>query len=363
MKGTDLNMSKKRRTNRAWMALKTTLIVLMALSLSFIVPSGSILSSAKQQYQNDAPMDWGDDDEDIMVEWDEGAAITPYRIIATAAESDVSFGFGDSADTQANALDIDMDTVGNTPAEDSFTDEGYSDDTISVEIQQLSQDNCIYHLAYVQIASPTQLRTFVAGGLNSSRTAPTTMLAKSVNAIVAVNGDFYSKFTGGYIVRQGQTVRKKVSNNYDLLLIDENADFHLLLAGKGTQESGIKSLMQDHDIINGFFFGPALVIDGKVCEISKEYGWNPTGQEPRAAIGQLGPLSYVIVTVDGRIDESVGTSLQSLAAFMGELGCVQAYNLDGGNSSALVYHNDLLSIKNVEERSVNDIIYFASATE
>ncbi|MDD3214959.1 MAG: phosphodiester glycosidase family protein, partial [Eubacteriales bacterium] len=221
-----------------------------------------------------------------------------------------------------------------------------------------------YHVAYIKVASPTQLRTYVAGGLNSTRTSPTTTLAKSVNAVVAVNGDFYSKFTGGWIVRQGDTIRKKVSDNYDLLLIDENADFHLLPAGKTSQQKGIEALLKEHKIINGFFFGPALVMDGEACDISEHYGWDPFADNPRAAIGQLGSLTYAVVTVDGRIDESAGVTIPTLAAFMKQIGCEQAYNLDGGNSSALVFHNTMLSIKgNYNERSVNDIIYFASATE
>ena len=41
---------------------------------------------------------------------------------------------------------------------------------------------------------------------------PTSTLAKSVNAVVAVNGDFFTKSTGGFIVRQGETLRKKLSD-------------------------------------------------------------------------------------------------------------------------------------------------------
>jgi exopolysaccharide biosynthesis protein len=350
---------------RGW-TLLTLAVVLMALSLAFAVPSGAVLYEAKQRYQDEAPIDWGDD-EDVVENDAAGAALAPYRVIATTGESDVTFSFGsdetDAAVLTANALDPDMDTVGKTPVEANFTSAGYSDDTISVTIEEVRQDDSIYHIATVKIASPTQLRTYVAGGLNSARTAATTTLAESVNAIVAVNGDFFEKYTGGYIVRQGQTVRKKVSDNYDLLLIDENADFHLLLAGKTGQKDGIAALLKEHQIVNAFFFGPALVMDGAVCDISTHYGWNPYGNEPRAAIGQLGPLTYAIVTVDGRIDESAGVTLPTLAAFMAQIGCTQAYNLDGGNSSALVYHNELLSIKDVEERSVNDIVYFASATE
>jgi exopolysaccharide biosynthesis protein len=355
-KGTNSYMKGNHRGSRLTLTLITLLVAAMALSLTFAVPSGAILQTARQQYQNDAPMDWGDDDE-AEVPADLGAQLKPFRILASAAISDI-LPVNDIA-----SLDEDINTVGRAPVEANFTDTGYRDDTIIVEIQEVKQDDSIYHVAYVKIATPSQLRTAVAGDLNSTRTAPTTTLAKSVNAVVAVNGDFYSKYTGGYIVRQGQTVRKKVSDNYDLLLIDENADFHLLPAGKQTQQNAIVTLLQTHQIVNAFFFGPSLVMDGNLCDISQEYGWNPYGQEPRAAIGQIGPLTYAIVTVDGRIDESAGVTLPTLAKFMAQIGCQQAYNLDGGNSSALVYHNQLLSIKGVEERSVNDIVYFASAAE
>ena len=76
---------------------------------------------------------------------------------------------------------------------------------------------------------------------------------------------------------------------------------------------------------------------------------DPFGDDPRAAIGQLAPLTYALVTVDGRIDESAGVTAEELAAFMYEIGCTQAYALDGGNSSALVFHHELLSIKRVND--------------
>ncbi|NLI20399.1 MAG: phosphodiester glycosidase family protein [Clostridiales bacterium] len=341
------------KTTKTWMALLSAAVLLLALSCAFAVPSGAILPEAASRYQDEAPIDWDEDATDA--DW--GASLKPYRVIASAALSDI-LPVNDIA-----MLDTSLETVGRAPVEANFTDAGYRDDTIIVEVQEVRQDDSIYHVAYVKIATPSQLRTAVAGGVNSSRTIPTSTLARSVNAVVAVNGDFFSKSTGGYIVRQGETLRKKVSDNYDLLLIDENADFHLVLAGKTNQKNAIESLLESHEILNAFFFGPALVMDGVVQNVPKEYGWNPFGQEPRAAIGQIGPLTYAVVTVDGRIADSEGVTLDTLAAFMGQIGCQEAYNLDGGNSSALVYHNRLLSIKDVEERSVNDIIYFASATE
>ena len=134
--------------------------------------------------------------------------------------------------------------------------------------------------------------------------------------------------------------------------------------GKTSQKEEIAAFLKEHQIINGFFFGPALVVDGETQEISKHYDFNPYGDEPRAAIGQLAPLTYALVTVDGRIDGSDGVTMEELAAFMNEqLGCEQAYALDGGNSSALVFHNKLVSVKDVSERDVSDVIYFATAID
>ena len=45
-------------------------------------------------------------------------------------------------------------------------------------------------------------------------------------------------------------------------------------------------------------------------------------------------------------------------------GCLQAYNLDGGNSALMVFNSENYSAKSFEaERSVSDIIYFATAVD
>jgi len=46
-----------------------------------------------------------------------------------------------------------------------------------------------------------------------------------------------------------------------------------------------------------------------------------------------------------------------------ELGCKQAYNLDGGNSATLAYNGEVFNTKIQKERDVSDIIYFASAID
>ena len=73
------------------------------------------------------------------------------------------------------------------------------------------------------------------------------------------------------------------------------------------------------------------------------------------------PGHYVAILAEGRLKDSNGVSVKQLALMMREKGCTVAYNLDGGNSATLVFHNEIYSAKENKERSVSDIIYFASA--
>ena len=73
-------------------------------------------------------------------------------------------------------------------------------------------------------------------------------------------------------------------------------------------------------------------------------------------------LIPLLVMVDGRRSNSDGMTCRALAQFMLEQGCIQAYNLDGGNSALMYFHNGNYSNKTVKaELSVSDIIYFATA--
>jgi len=104
------------------------------------------------------------------------------------------------------------------------------------------------------------------------------------------------------------------------------------------------------------------VKDGALLTLDGKYGYNPHGDEPRMAIGQIGPLSYVLVLAEGRSKDSKGVSHEELANFMFDLGCMQAFNLDGGNSATMVFNGGYYQNKSRDnERAQSDMIYFASA--
>ena len=177
-----------------------------------------------------------------------------------------------------------------------------------------------------------------------------------------------------------EKIRSKTNNLKDILIIDDLGDFHLFIKSQGLHKDDqpyFVNVMKEEgrQVVNAFTFGPALVKDGELLTVDEHYGYNPHGREPRSAIGQTGPLSYVMVLVEGRTsgNDKAGISQQGLAQIMYDLGCVQAYNLDGGNTSEMIFcgpadeYGKLTTRLYFEgdqvagDRQQKDIIYFATA--
>jgi len=92
--------------------------------------------------------------------------------------------------------------------------------------------------------------------------------------------------------------------------------------------------------------GPMLVQSGKLrvaTEAEVFFGSAIPNVHPRSAVGLTKTGKLIFMVVDGRQPESRGASLEELAALMLDVGAVQALNLDGGGSSALVVNGTLLN--------------------
>ena len=250
-----------------------------------------------------------------------------------------------------------------------FSESGYEDESIRVRVETREEEGVIWHLAFVEIASPTQLRTGTASrdNLLSRRTASVSKMAAAANAVVAINGDYYMNDPREASVeyRMKQKIRHKAYREKDVLLIDDRGDFHLIRPeGRQTtarQNAVLTEAFSAWEVVNAFTFGPALVVDGQVQTINPRYSYTPNRKDPRSAVGQTGRLSYVLAVAEGRGD-SPGATMQELAEFMGRLGCQQAYNLDGGNSSQLVFGSVVYKGQpSASDRGLNDILYFATA--
>ena len=92
--------------------------------------------------------------------------------------------------------------------------------------------------------------------------------------------------------------------------------------------------------------GPVLMHDGKIRVTSNEevfFGSTIPDIHPRTAAGYRKSGELVLLVVDGRLVDRRGVDLQELAILMRDLGCVEAINLDGGGSSAMVVDGKLLN--------------------
>ena len=92
--------------------------------------------------------------------------------------------------------------------------------------------------------------------------------------------------------------------------------------------------------------GPVLMHEGRIRVTSDEevfFGSTIPDIHPRTAAGYRNSGELVLLVVDGRQVDSRGVDLQELAILMRDLGCVEAINLDGGGSSAMVVDGKLLN--------------------
>ncbi len=281
-----------------------------------------------------------------------------------------------------------MDTIlgGPAPKDANYlSSTQYEDASISVTFYSGKTEDTVYNYCHVKIVDPSQLRTAPAGMVDSQKatfrsesTARGRYVAKAVNAVVAINGDYHTKTDKCRVVmRQSTQYRNTASGDIDLLLIDKNANFSVL---ENCTKAQYAAYYEEHsaDMYQVFCFGPVLVQDG-ASVIAEDYKNGSVGAQnlaQRSAIMQIGELEYILITTEGpQSPGSAGLKLPRFASLCEEValrhsetGAMLAYNLDGGNSSTLIFkapnEKGTLLYNKVNcpeiERFLSDIIYFAT---
>ena len=253
----------------------------------------------------------------------------------------------------------------------------YEDPSIRAEYHRVNASKTwgvVFYFADITIKDPSQIRTGLATGTNKFRRRykkTVRAMATKLNAVVAINGDFFGGYGGySYVLRQGTVYQDLTEPNLDILLIDEDGDFHVLTPEQDLA-SVDKTKVDGKKVINAFQFGPALVIDGKPVadEILADRARSPREAQPdmanqRMGIIQIDSLHYMVLTC-----AHYGLTLprfRDLAMYVSNHKAKTVYTLDGGNSSQLVFLGRKRNLtdtgpKAEGERPVTDIVYFASA--
>lgn len=112
------------------------------------------------------------------------------------------------------------------------------------------------------------------------------------------------------------------------------------------------------DIVGG---RPQLIKNGKIditWEQEKITRSFVETRHPRTAVAKLRDGKFLMITVDGRSEQSAGTDLYDLAAYLLELGATDAMNLDGGGSTTMFLDGKVVNHPSDKEgeRKVSDAI-------
>lgn len=255
---------------------------------------------------------------------------------------------------------VEKTSISEEKDEDSIkvTNTSYEDNNIKIEIKELRENNTTIYVADVVLSDSKYLKTaFAKSSYGKNVTDKTSNIASSVNAILAINGDYYGVQESGYVLKNGVIYRNTSSYNQEDLVIYKDGSFKII----NENDVSIDDLLED-GAYNILSFGPALVENGSVSVGENEEVGKAMGSNPRTAIGIIDENHYVFVVSDGRTSESTGLSLYELANVLKDLGCTTAYNLDGGGSSTMVFNNEVVNNpttmgRTISERSVSDIVY------
>ena len=233
----------------------------------------------------------------------------------------------------------------------------YSDSNVSITVKEYREYDSAIYVADITVSDVSYLKTALASNTYGRNITETTSnIASENNAILAINGDYYGARQSGYVIRNGSLYRNS-SGNRDALAIMKNGEFEFVTEGETSAET-----LLENGALQVFSFGPVLLEDGSISVTENEEVGMAMASNPRTAIGYLGKNHYVFVVSDGRTSESAGLSLYELASFMKSLGVLDAYNLDGGGSSTMVFKGEIINTPTTnghssEERAVSDILY------
>ena len=266
-----------------------------------------------------------------------------------------------STSSDSSSSDSSSSSSSGSDISSSGTADSYSDDNVSIKLNEYTVSDTVVHVAEVEADSADCLKTaFAQGSYGKNVTATTSDIADSVNAVLAINGDYYGAQEKGYVIRNGKLYRSTAVSGREDLVIYKDGSFESISESEVTAEQLIAK-----GAVQTLSFGPALIESGKVSVDSDDEVGRAMASNPRTAIGIKADGTYLFVVSDGRTDESEGLSLQQLAEFMKELGAETAYNLDGGGSSTMVFKGNVVNTPtgggigngSGSERKVSDIVY------
>lgn len=159
-------------------------------------------------------------------------------------------------------------------------------------------------------------------------------------AIAAINAGGFEDVGGvgnggtplGIVIHDSKLLYGSRTATSTVIGFDQN---DVLVVGKMTGQEAL-----DRGLRDAISFGPVFIVNGKLVDITGDGG----GLNPRTVIGQRADGAVLLLVIDGRQTSSLGASYKDCAQIMLDYGAVNAANLDGGSSSMMMYHGEILNV-------------------
>lgn len=241
-----------------------------------------------------------------------------------------------------------------------WTENSYQDNNISITINTVRRFETTVYVADVKIKHLAYLQTALAKNQfgRNIKEYPSVMAARN-HAILAINGDYYGFRDKGLVIRNGYLFdeTRLPREDDDLLIVDKNGEFEIV-----KEETVNIKEVHEAGAWQTFCFGPGLIINNEIVVTKRSEVDAHKISNPRTAIGYVEPLHYIMLVSDGRTETEKGLSLLELAKVMQEFGCKDAYNLDGGGSSVMIFNNKIINKPTfdgevIKERRSSDIVF------
>ncbi len=264
-------------------------------------------------------------------------------------------------------LNISNKNTEKTVEEFEATENSYNSDELEINIEKVEKgegkDKVTYYVADIKLQNPARIkRAFAKDQIGTNIVEKMSELTSRNNAILAINGDYYSFRNNGIIIGESEIYRDVPAR--EALAIYKDGTMKIYDENQTNAEKLIKE-----GVKSTLSFGPVLVRNGVAEANYTEYAvdgdnlirGNIATENPRTGIGYYDKNHYCFVVVDGRKEGySKGVTLHEFALIFEKLGCDLAYNLDGGNSANMYFRGKKVNKSSQPgdgEREISDIIY------
>ena len=237
----------------------------------------------------------------------------------------------------------------------------YADETIFAVCWKQSINRLGFNFCEIVIGHPSQFRRYIADdSFRTVRRYLPTQMADTVNAVVALSGDFIKYRQLGICVYRRELCRAD-GETLDTCFVNSGGELLFVHRGELVTEADIQRYIEDNDVLFSLCFGPIMIENGENVLPDDPYPIGQPGDNfTRCVLCQIEEGHYLLATVN--VSNAKNVTLRNVTAALLTLGVPKAYALDGGQTASLIIGGRLFnSVDFNEERTMSDIIYFATA--